>query len=187
MSDYDITKTRAPIDRFRIIQIVVGVLSIAFLSWRLYTVISSGVYGPDTWVRFALSGLIIGSVYSVIAIGYTLVYGILFMINFAHGEIVMLGAFAGYFIFEIMNTYVVDPITGQNILNAYPWLSVILAFAVGMIFCSNSRFFPGENCISTIEGSTSLDPVNQRHRGINLSPKCCPTNFRPKTSNLYQS
>ena len=41
--------------------------------------------------------------YALIAIGYTLVYGILFMINFAHGEVMMLGAFGGYFVFEIMN------------------------------------------------------------------------------------
>ncbi|NIV29128.1 MAG: branched-chain amino acid ABC transporter permease, partial [Anaerolineae bacterium] len=44
-------------------------------------------YGPDTWLRFAISGIILGSVYAVIALGYTLVYGILFMINFAHGDV----------------------------------------------------------------------------------------------------
>ena len=159
MSDYDITKTRAPIDRFRIVQIVVAFLSIAFLSWRLYTVLRSGVYGPDTWVRFAISGLIIGSVYSVIAVGYTLVYGILFMINFAHGEIVMLGAFAGYFIFEFMNAYVVDPVTGQNLLNAYPWLSVIVAFAVGMIFAAIIGFFLERIAYRPLRGAPRLIPL----------------------------
>jgi branched-chain amino acid transport system permease protein len=159
MSDYDITKTRAPIDRFRIVQIVVAALSIAFLSWRLYTVLRSGVYGPDTWVRFAISGLIIGSVYSVIAVGYTLVYGILFMINFAHGEIVMLGAFAGYFIFEFMNAYVVDPVTGQNFLNAYPWLSVIVAFAVGMIFAAIIGFFLERIAYRPLRGAPRLIPL----------------------------
>ncbi len=159
MSDFDITKTRAPIDRFRIVQIVVAVLSIAFLSWRLYTVLSSGVYGPDTWVRFALSGLIIGSVYSVIAVGYTLVYGILFMINFAHGEIVMLGAFAGYFIFEFMDAYVVDPGTGLNLLNAYPWFSVILAFTVGMIFAATIGFFLERIAYRPLRGAPRLIPL----------------------------
>lgn len=43
-----------------------------------------------------VNGLTIGGIYALIALGYTLVYGILFMINFAHGEIFMAGAFAGY-------------------------------------------------------------------------------------------
>lgn len=42
-----------------------------------------------------LNGLVLGSIYSLIALGYTLVYGILMMINFAHSEILMLGAFIG--------------------------------------------------------------------------------------------
>src|SRR5690348_6348804 len=42
-----------------------------------------------------LNGLVLGSIYALIALGYTLVYGLLMMINFAHSEIFMLGAFAG--------------------------------------------------------------------------------------------
>ena len=44
-----------------------------------------------------ITGLTLGSIYALIALGYTMVYGILRMINFAHGEIFMVGAFAGYF------------------------------------------------------------------------------------------
>ena len=44
----------------------------------------------------------------------------------------MLGAFAGYFVFEAFNTIVVDPASELNFLNAYPWLAVLLAFIVGM-------------------------------------------------------
>ena len=40
-------------------------------------------------------GLALGSVYGLIALGYTMVYGILFMINFAHGEVFTLGAYSG--------------------------------------------------------------------------------------------
>ncbi len=43
-------------------------------------------------------GLTIGSIYAQIALGYTMVYGVLRLINFAHGDIVMTGAFAGYFV-----------------------------------------------------------------------------------------
>jgi len=77
---------------------IIGVLFVAFVLWRLGTVLFvDRAYGADTWVRFAISGVVLGSVYAVIALGYTLVYGILFMINFAHGDVMMLGAFAGYF------------------------------------------------------------------------------------------
>jgi len=159
MSDSDITKTRAPIDRFRIVQIVIGVLFTVFLSWRLYTVLSSGVYGPATWVRFALSGLIIGSVYSVIAIGYTLVYGILFMINFAHGEIMMLGAFAGYFVFEAFNYIMIDPATELNFLNAYPWIAIFLAFVAGMSFSAICGFFLERIAYRPLRGAPRLIPL----------------------------
>ena len=45
-------------------------------------------------VQQLVNGLTLGAIYSLIALGYTLVYGILTMINFAHSEVLMLGAFA---------------------------------------------------------------------------------------------
>ena len=42
-----------------------------------------------------INGLTVGGVYALIALGYTLVYGILELINFAHGEIYMIGAYLG--------------------------------------------------------------------------------------------
>ncbi len=113
----------------RLVRPTIGVLVIAFLMWRLLTVLFiQQAYGADTWVRFAVSGIILGSVYAVIALGYTLVYGILFMINFAHGDVMMLGAFAGYFTLEAFN--------GAGILNrslASSILSITVAFTVGML------------------------------------------------------
>jgi branched-chain amino acid transport system permease protein len=44
-----------------------------------------------------LNGLSLGSIYALIALGYTMVYGILKLINFAHGEVFMIGAYVGYF------------------------------------------------------------------------------------------
>ena len=49
------------------------------------------------WIQLFIDGLTIGGVYAVIALGYTLVYGVLRMINFAHGELFMMGAFTGYY------------------------------------------------------------------------------------------
>ncbi|MBU0496101.1 MAG: branched-chain amino acid ABC transporter permease [Chloroflexi bacterium] len=51
----------------------------------------------EVWGQQLVNGVTIGGIYALIALGYTLVYGILFMINFAHGEIFMVGAYAGYF------------------------------------------------------------------------------------------
>ena len=47
-------------------------------------------------------GLALGTVYGLIALGYTMVYGILFMINFAHGEIFMIGAYVGWWILTLL-------------------------------------------------------------------------------------
>jgi branched-chain amino acid transport system permease protein len=49
---------------------------------------------------FLLNGLGQGAIYAFIALGYTMVYGIIRLINFAHGEVVMVGAYAGYFVLE---------------------------------------------------------------------------------------
>ena len=119
----------------KFIRLIFGIMILFFIMWRLYRVfIVNEAYGVDIWVRLAISGLIIGGVYSLIAIGYTLVYGILLMINFAHGELMMLGSFAGYFVFEITNAIIVP--TAENpemtFLNAYPVFSIIISFLVGM-------------------------------------------------------
>ena len=52
----------------------------------------------DTLLQQVVNGLSLGSIYALIALGYTMVYGVLRLINFAHGDVYMLGAFAGYFL-----------------------------------------------------------------------------------------
>ena len=49
-----------------------------------------------------VNGLILGSVYALLALGYTMVYGIIKLINFAHGDIYMIGAFIGYYLINIL-------------------------------------------------------------------------------------
>jgi len=106
----------------------IGVLVVAFILWRLWGVLFvEQAYGLDTWVRFAVSGIILGGVYSLIALGYTLVYGILFMINFAHGDVMMLGAFAGYFTLEALSA---TGLLNRSLVCSIG--SVAVAFAVGM-------------------------------------------------------
>jgi branched-chain amino acid transport system permease protein len=93
--------------------------------------LASGKYGIDTWLSFIVSGLTTGSIYALIALGYTMVYGILRMINFAHGEIFMAGAFAGYFTAVALGS--------AGILNASPLasvLSITLMMIVAAIFAA---------------------------------------------------
>jgi branched-chain amino acid transport system permease protein len=52
----------------------------------------------DTFVQQLINGLNVGAIYALIALGYTMVYGILRLINFAHGDVYMVGAFAGFYI-----------------------------------------------------------------------------------------
>ena len=56
----------------------------------------------DFFVQQVVNGLTLGSVYALIALGYTMVYGILKLLNFAHGEVYMMGAFAGYGVLTVL-------------------------------------------------------------------------------------
>src|SRR5258708_26195777 len=51
----------------------------------------------QTLLQNLLNGIATGSIYALIALGYTMVYGILKLINFAHGDVFMLGSFMGYY------------------------------------------------------------------------------------------
>ncbi len=50
----------------------------------------------STLLQQLVNGLSLGSIYALIALGYTMVYGVLRLINFAHGDVYMVGAYAGY-------------------------------------------------------------------------------------------
>jgi branched-chain amino acid transport system permease protein len=52
----------------------------------------------STFLQQAVNGLSLGSIYALIALGYTMVYGVLRLINFAHGDVYMLGAYTGYYL-----------------------------------------------------------------------------------------
>src|SRR3954452_15908770 len=63
---------------------------VAFFAWEIH---------DKGWTLFAhllVNGLTLGSVYALIALGYSLVYGVLKLLNFAHGDVFMVGAFIGY-------------------------------------------------------------------------------------------
>jgi branched-chain amino acid transport system permease protein len=57
----------------------------------------------DTFIQQIINGLSLGSVYALVALGYTMVYGIIKLLNFAHGDVYMVGAFVGYYIISNYN------------------------------------------------------------------------------------
>jgi branched-chain amino acid transport system permease protein len=83
-----------------------------------------GRYTIDHWTDFVVFGVAQGSIYAMIALGYTMVYGILRMINFAHGEIFMTGAFGAFFTANALNR--------AGYLNENPLLSMVLVVLVAM-------------------------------------------------------
>jgi len=58
----------------------------------------------DTFIQQIINGLVLGSMYALIALGYTMVYGVLNLINFAHGDVLMIGAMVGLTIINLLNT-----------------------------------------------------------------------------------
>lgn len=97
-----------------------------------------------------INGLTLGSVYALIALGYTMVYGILGLINFAHGEIYMLGAYLAVISFAVLTT---SGITAYSLP-----LSIFIVFAIAGLFCGAYGL--------TVE-RTAYRPLRHAHR---LSP-----------------
>ena len=50
-----------------------------------------------TFLNYLISGISLGSIYAIIALGYTMVYGIAKMLNFAHGDVIMVGAYICFY------------------------------------------------------------------------------------------
>ncbi len=86
--------------RFSLVTLFLWLLGGAIIAFALYgsflTLVEGRIQG-NQWQNLIVAGVALGSVYALIALGYTLVYGILFMINFAHGEVFMWGAFTAFF------------------------------------------------------------------------------------------
>ena len=53
-------------------------------------------FNDQLFIQLTVNGVTLGSLYALIALGYTMVYGILKLLNFAHGDVYMVGAFIGY-------------------------------------------------------------------------------------------
>jgi branched-chain amino acid transport system permease protein len=86
--------------------------------------LDSGRYSGRHWFDFVVFGLAQGSIYALIAMGYTMVYGVLRMINFAHSEVFMSGPYTAY--------YVAAAFYRSGYLDSHPFLSMVVVFLVAM-------------------------------------------------------
>jgi len=59
----------------------------------------------DIFIQQIINGLVLGSMYALVALGYTMVYGVLNLINFAHGDVLMVGAMVGLSIIKLLNEH----------------------------------------------------------------------------------
>ena len=105
-----------------------GVLAL-FIVRMLYLNGINPRFGTAYFGRAFTESLKLGSLYALIALGYTMVYGIIRLINFAHGEVFMVGAFVTYFLFT---------------LSPYPWyVAALYGVAVAFGFMKILEFFRG--------------------------------------------
>lgn len=128
-----------------------------------------------TFLSYLISGLSLGSVYAIIALGYTMVYGIAKMLNFAHGDVIMVGAYVCFFamtrwginpVFGILLAMAVCTVLGVIIerlaykpLRAVPSLFVLIT-AIGMsYFLQNAAqllWTPNPKVFTSVVGNASI-------------------------------
>ena len=82
----------------------------------------------EFFLQQTVNGLTLGSVYALLALGYSMVYGVLKLLNFAHGEVYMFGAFAAYGMLNILG--------GATGLIVPVWVAIGLMFLAAMVVSS---------------------------------------------------
>jgi branched-chain amino acid transport system permease protein len=81
-----------------IVLVILAVAIVVGVTLGSWATLSEGRFSGEQWRNLVIGGVARGGVYALIALGYTLVYGILFLINFAHGEVFMAGTFTTFFV-----------------------------------------------------------------------------------------
>jgi branched-chain amino acid transport system permease protein len=110
-----------------------------------------GTYSAAQWFEFFMFGLTIGGIYALIALGYTMVYGILRLINFAHGDITMTGAFAGFFLARSFDR--------SGFLNGNPLIAMGLIMLLSMTVCILAALLVERICYRPFRHVATLAPL----------------------------
>src|SRR3954462_1861818 len=102
----------------------------------------------DTFIQQIINGLVLGSVYALVALGYTMVYGIINLINFAHGEVLMVGALTSW--------TVVTALAGYGLPG---WLLLLLGLVAAIIVCAVLNFTIEKVAYRPLRNAPRLAPL----------------------------
>jgi len=91
------TATRSPARAVPISTRLAPIAVLLIAAWPAYKVLRGAVRSPVEFINQLIEGVSLGGVYALIALGYTMVYGVLGLINFAHSDVFMSGAYVGIF------------------------------------------------------------------------------------------
>jgi branched-chain amino acid transport system permease protein len=138
-------------------RIILTVLSIAITifvvvgAYRTLSLPEGQRYTPELWANFVVEGISQGALYALIALGYSLVYGILKMINFAHGEVFMFGAFGSFFF--------ADAFSRSGFLDDSPYLAIAILFLVAMTISITIAFLLERIAYRPLRSAPRLVPL----------------------------
>lgn len=104
---------------------VIRIVSIAVILWGSFKSLTSGRLSNEQWRDLVVFGISQGSVYALIALGYTMVYGVLKFINFAHGEVFMAATMIGFFAADFLNRI--------GFWNSQPILAMLIVLFICML------------------------------------------------------
>ncbi len=120
-----LARLRRRISGTTVVMWLIGLAILAMVIVGTVATLASGKYSNADWINLTVYGIAQGGVYALIALGYTLVYGILRMINFAHGDVFMAGAYIGYFVATALDR--------TGFLDRQLALGLIIVIIVGML------------------------------------------------------
>jgi branched-chain amino acid transport system permease protein len=104
----------------------------------------------ETLLQQVINGLVLGSMYALVALGYTMVYGIIGLINFAHGDVLMVGALTSWTIIALMT----EASPGMHL-----WLVLLLATLIAMVVCAVLNFTIEKLAYRPLRNSPRLAPL----------------------------
>ncbi|QHE85003.1 branched-chain amino acid ABC transporter permease [Hydrogenophaga sp. BPS33] len=104
----------------------------------------------DVLLQQIINGLVLGSMYALVALGYTMVYGIIGLINFAHGDVLMVGALTSWTVIGWM----MEASTGLP-----TWLVLFLATLIAMVICAVLNFSIEKLAYRPLRNSNRLAPL----------------------------
>ena len=128
----------------------------------------------EYFLQQLVNGVTLGSIYGLIAIGYTMVYGIIGMINFAHGDIFMIGAFIAIISFLIFGLTSI----------ALP-LILLFVLLISMLFTACYGWTVEKLAYKPLRGSFRLAPLNFCFRDVNCFTKLCASSTRSKNKSSF--